>query len=247
MRTIEAKNYFRTVGNLLNLYGIDPSVQCLVDPESEDKVIVDMDRINSIIGAHFREHFRDDNRQLSDPATAPAAEYFRIARQEVSDIVRKVKKDKAMGWACIPRAIGLPDDEEFTAAVTDILEDITNSGQFPEQLNCTRLVVLNKAPSQTPQLKQLRPIQIADIVKVYFENLALSELTRLANSDFVTGAEQFGFREKKNTSACILKMLDRWISRHEVAAKKHSNERYFMLFIDWKSAFDRVDHDLLMR
>ena len=85
-------------------------------------------------------------------------------------------------------------------------------------------------------------------MKIYFENLALSELKRLANTDLITGAEQFGFREKKNTSACILKMLDKWISRHEIAAKKYSkNRRYFMLFIDWKSAFDRVDHDLLMR
>jgi retron-type reverse transcriptase len=41
-------------------------------------------------------------------------------------------------------------------------------------------------------------------------------------------------------------MLDKWISKHEVAANKYSNQLYFMLFIDWKSAFDRVDHDLLM-
>ena len=84
-------------------------------------------------------------------------------------------------------------------------------------------------------------------MKVYFENLALSELKRLANTDLITGAEQFGFREQRNTSVCILKMLDKWISRQEVAAKKYSSTRYFMLFIDWKSAFDRVDHDLLMR
>lgn len=41
-------------------------------------------------------------------------------------------------------------------------------------------------------------------------------------------------------------MLDKWITIHAVAAKKYSSQRYFMLFIDWKSAFDRVDHDLLM-
>ncbi len=41
-------------------------------------------------------------------------------------------------------------------------------------------------------------------------------------------------------------MLDIWIRKHEIAAKKYSEQRYFMLFIDWKSAFDRVDHDLLM-
>jgi hypothetical protein len=129
-------------------------VQCLIDPDDEEKIIVDMDKINAIIGDHFKEHFKDSNRQLSNPAvTARSEVYFRVHREEVRDIIRQVKKDKAMGWSSIPRALGLPEDDEFVTAVTDILEEIVNSGHFPEHLNCTRLVVLNKAPAQTPQLK----------------------------------------------------------------------------------------------
>jgi hypothetical protein len=47
-------------------------------------------------------------------------------------------------------SLGLPNHEEFIEAVKVILEDILNSGSFPEELNCTRLVVLNKTPSLTP-------------------------------------------------------------------------------------------------
>ena len=55
-----------------------------------------------------------------------------------------------MGWSCIPRALKETEDEQFLEAVTRILEDILNAGKFPEELNCTRLMVLNKTPTQTP-------------------------------------------------------------------------------------------------
>jgi hypothetical protein len=40
-----------------------------------------------------------------------------------------------------------------------------------------------------PNLKTLRPIQIADIIKIYFESLALKELREAANNEAITGTE----------------------------------------------------------
>ncbi len=45
----------------------------------------------------------------------------------------------------------------------------------------------------------------------------------------------------------MLKLLDKWIGKHYIAAKKYTQQRFFLLFVDWKSAFDRVDHDRLMQ
>ena len=45
-------------------------------------------------------------------------------------------------------------------------------------------------------------------------------------------------------------MVDKWILRQkklQQATRQTRNTRYFLLFVDWKSAFDRVDHDLLLK
>jgi hypothetical protein len=47
-------------------------------------------------------------------------------------------------------------------------------------------------------------------VKVYFESLAAKELKEKANDSAITGSEQFGFKEGKGTTPCILKLLDQW-------------------------------------
>ncbi len=88
------------------------------------------------------------------------------------NIITNIKTDKALGWACIPRALGQTDDNLLINSIIKILENIMNTGIFPNVFNCTRLVALNKVPNQIPELKNLRPIQIADIIKVYFESLA---------------------------------------------------------------------------
>jgi hypothetical protein len=102
MRTKEARHFFRTIGNILNLYGTDPSVQCLADPNDEEKILVNADRINHIIGEHFKEHFADANRRLPDPAAIGIAadnngvrnnddNDFTISADEVGSIIRSVK------------------------------------------------------------------------------------------------------------------------------------------------------------
>jgi hypothetical protein len=117
-----------------------------------------------------------------------------VSTEEVKEIMRKVKTDKTTGWSCIPRTLENPKDDELVNATALILENIINTGIFPDVLNSTRLAVLNKVPSQMAQLKTLRPIQIADIVKVYFESLAQTELSNFSNNDLITGEEQYGFK-----------------------------------------------------
>ncbi len=63
-----------------------------------------------------------------------------------------------MGWSCVPREVVNCADMEFYEALKDILTLIINEGHFPEVFNCTRLVVLNKTPNQTPMVTALRPI-----------------------------------------------------------------------------------------
>lgn len=49
------------------------------------------------------------------------------------------------------------------------------------------------------------------------------------------------------TTPCILKMLDIWITKSQVAMKKISKMSYYLLFIDWRKAFDNLPHDIIMR
>ncbi len=244
-RTTEAKLFFRSVGSLLNLYDIDPSVNVLVDPKNPDRIITDKEEINQLVAEHFRVHFSDEARTLPDPRQLKTN--FVVGTEEIRAIMHSIKTEKAIGWSTIPRSLGAPGNAQLVEAVRMLMEDIINSGHFPEIFNCTRLAVLNKTPAQTPTLKSLRPLQIADVTRVYLECLAQPELHILANSDRVSGLEQFGFREHKGTNVCILRLADKWISRRATAsASKHCPTRHYLLFIDWRSAFDRVDHDRLL-
>jgi hypothetical protein len=153
-----------------------------------------------------------------------------------------------MGWASMPRQISNPFDKELMQAVRTLLQGIINSGDLPDIFNRTRLIMINKSSRQVPRLSALRLIQVADIMRVYLESLAQPELKRLANSPAVTGEEQYGFKNGKGTSQCILRVLDLWSNLWRRATKKQSGEvNHYLLFVDWKSAFDNVDHDILMK
>jgi hypothetical protein len=100
-----------------------------------------------------------------------------------------VETNKAMGWSCIPRKIGDKNDKHLVQAIATLLEKFINQGYIDEVFNCTKLIVLNKDVRNLPSLKTLRPIQIADITKIYFESLALNELSTAANNEQITGME----------------------------------------------------------
>jgi hypothetical protein len=66
--------------------------------------------------------------------------------------MKKVKIDKAMGWACMSRQIGDAEEEELTKAIAQMLQEIFDSEHFTEILSCIRLIILNKNPHFTPEL-----------------------------------------------------------------------------------------------
>jgi hypothetical protein len=179
----------------LDLYGVDLSVNALQDPSNRENVIIDKEKIDTLIGQHFARHFEDKNRQLTDPTLTTTE--FEVQMSEVKEIVERVDKEKATGWTAIPRQIGDREDTELLQAIAQILQDILNSGNFPEVFTCTKLTVIRKDRMKTASLETIRPLQLQDVMKLYFENLAQPELYLLANDDNVTGDVQFGFKKNK--------------------------------------------------
>jgi hypothetical protein len=102
-RKTEVKSYYRILAGLLGLYGSDTSVTCIQDPEDAEKVVVEKSKVNRIISDHFGEQFADANRKLTDPSLTHTL--FDVQTNEIREIVQRIDKNKAMGWAAMPREI----------------------------------------------------------------------------------------------------------------------------------------------
>ena len=69
---------------------------------------------------------------------------FTVNNAELKYIMKRINTKKAMSWSGIPRSVVDPDDGELVSSFRIILENILNTGEFPEMFNCTRLKVINK-------------------------------------------------------------------------------------------------------
>lgn len=98
---------------------------------------------------------------------------------------------------------------------------------------------LNKSKEEAPQPSQTRPIAIAGLVTKVIEAITLkSVLSDGIQSNRYLTKVQIGFRRNGETSLQILKLL----SQIKKLKADRLSKGYNVVFIDFRSAFNTIDH-----
>ena len=129
--------------------------------------------------------------------------------------------------------------EVLSPVLSRLFNECLDSGIFPNSFKIANVTPLFKSGERSDP-GNYRPISVlSDLNKVY-ETLLLTRLISLIDAKSILSPSQYGFRNNRSTQEACIDLLD-------VLYKAFTNKTYAIsLFVDFRKAFDCVDHDRLL-
>jgi len=172
-----------------------------------------------------------------------------ISVEELRRIVERLSRTKAIANDfCEDSAIWdmiLDEEDKKTANMFTYLwcQDITNTKEFERHLT-GRLIPLNKVHPETPKHDEMRPIIALSPILKLIESRFRDKLESYMNEYMIPS--QVGFVRGCGTHVNIVRLINRCLTRYgNIGAKKGGFKPKAILFIDFKSAYNNVNLDLL--
>jgi len=125
-------------------------------------------------------------------------------------------------------------------ALTSLVNGIFRSKKMPARVASSRLFCLNKDPPSLPRLSKLRPIAISSVLYKLIEAVILPDIKQNLGK---LHPAQVGFIKAGETGMNLLRLTAKL---KEIQGRPGTSNKYFLTFVDFRAAFDRVNHKKLL-
>ena len=123
--------------------------------------------------------------------------------------------------------------------MSDIIKQSFETSHFPASLKIARITPIFKEGDKN-NVNDYRPISVLPIFSKIFEKAAYQQLYQYLELNSFLNNNQFGFRSKKSTTHAIINFLQYLYENLD------SGKLIFSIFLDFRKAFDSVNHDILL-
>ena len=196
----------------------------------------------------MRDHFQYKQwaqRPLEDP-TGPRPqihpehpEDHNFASEELQTALRKLKTDKAPGPDGLQNEVILLLDEYGELQLLDIFNEAWNSGTIPDTWLQAKVVSIYKGKGDDTDPSSYRPISLLNGFYKIYASLLQARISTYCEERI--RRTQYGFRPRRGTKQPLF-LLRRFMEWSRMT--DHNSQ---LLFLDWKQAFDSVDHKRMMQ
>ena len=165
----------------------------------------------------------------------------RVLDQEIVDTIRKyILIVKSSGCDGLP-AVLIKWSAQFIAPVLSLLfNKFIELGKYPNLLKMARVIALHKGGDRS-KVDNYRPISVLTHINKIFEKLLHARLNDFITKHDILENNQYGFRKGHSTSHGITHL-------HETIIESIEKKKICVaLFIDLKSAFDAINHEILIQ
>lgn len=173
----------------------------------------------------------------------PENTYFKIpsiTTQQVSSFIQNLDSSKATGLDGIgPRLLKMVNNI-ISPSIAALINKSLNVGKFPKQLKIAKVFPIFKSGSKSDP-SNYRPISILPTISKIFEKHVNKHLMGYLNKYKLIHECQSGFRQKHSCQTALVKLIDQWMACID------NGDIVGTLFIDFRKAFDMVDHSLLIK
>ena len=205
-----------------------------------------------MIANKFNDYFSNIGSNLAKkiPSTSCSFHNFLTERNVESIFLKPVQKDEILD-IIMSLKNGSPGIDDIPAAVLKyVARDILNpllhvcqlslsEGVFPNELKIAKVLPLYKA-NDPSMFNNYRPISLLSVFSKILEKLMYDRLYQYLIKFNILYAFQFGFQKHKSTYMAIICLAERLITAIE------KGEIGIGIFIDFRKAFDTVDHSILL-
>ncbi|KAF2355928.1 Reverse transcriptase domain [Trinorchestia longiramus] len=195
----------------------------------------------------FWEDIGGMNEPLIDeePVTLQIGEYDlkiedEITCVEIETFSKKVKNGKASGPDEIPYEFYKHSGGSIIEMLRCLFDEIGRSERVPDEWNKCNVVLLHKGGHNMKELKNYRPISLADKVSKIFCGILNERMKHVVEEQGVMGEEQNGFRRDRHGEDNL------FVVSEEIERKRKENKKVYLVFFDIEKVYDRVDRRRLL-
>jgi hypothetical protein len=128
----------------------------------------------------------------------------------------------------------------LTPIITKLINKHMLEGNFPEALKFSVIRPLYKCKGSKTDKNSYRPVSLICILSKIFEKVIYRRLLEHIHSNDYFHIDQFGYQEKSSPEAAMLHTL------HDIYGSINKRFLTALLTIDLSSAFDCIDHEVLL-
>jgi exonuclease III len=156
---------------------------------------------------------------------------------EIKTIIKNLK-DSSPGYDDIQVKIIKLTQDYYVAILAHLINMSLTQGLFPNELKIARVIPIYKA-NDPLLVNNYRPISVLPALSKIYEKIFYNRILKFLNQHNILYKYQFGFRQNYNTSLALTVLLD------EICNAFNNNEIVFGIFLDFRKAFDTLDHNIL--
>ena len=164
---------------------------------------------------------------------------FKISEKEVLLAIKRLKRNKASGLDNILNEMLIFSQFSLIKILTKLFNDILITGKYPSLWKESYIIPIHKSGNSSDP-DNYRGISITSNMSKLFNSVLNQRLTDHFHVNNCITENQFGFKKGYRTSDNIFVMktlTDKYLDR---------NEKLYACFIDFKKAFDSINHGMLM-
>ena len=173
------------------------------------------------------------NTSFCDPITD-----IHVSSDDVRRILLSLDVNKATGPDRIPARLLKHYAPYISSLLSDLFNKSLNTGKVPSEWKISNITPIPKGGLKN-EASNYRPISLLSIVSKVLERCIYNQLINHLSNQMHN--LQFGFLKGKSTTSQLLQVL------HEIGEKLDKRVQTDILYLDFTKAFDRVDHQLLIK
>ena len=173
------------------------------------------------------------------PPVQNSCYFFPTTRLEVMKVIRGLK-NKGNKLFDIHPSIIKDNIDFFGTHLTELYNMSLIESLFPDQSKIGRITPVHKS-GPTDILDNYRPISVLPVCSKVLEKLTFTRMDNFVRMYNVLSSCQFGFRQGKNTTHAIIRLLSYIIPAF------HEKIYSACFFLDLRKAFDTVNHKILLK
>ena len=211
------------------------------------EIISDDIRISDILNQHFAtvgsrisEEFEDIEHFIHSDRTFPNSMFLSpVLTGDILMIIENMR-NKPTNVNTYPIKIIKNARHILSPILAHLINNSLSKGCFPNSLKRARVVPLHKGGDRD-DINNYRPISILPLFSKIFERIMYNQLYNFLEKYEILNPDQFGFRKNRSTIEAVLNQLE------YIYTNLDQKKTVISIFLDFKKAFDCIDHKILLR
>ena len=163
-----------------------------------------------------------------------------ITQDKVNNYLKSMPSHKATGSDGLSIKLLKIAASAISPSICKLMNHCISKNEFPSQWKIARVTPIFKNQGQKDDKSNYRPISVLPILSKVYEKHIHESLYEYCNKNNILHNLQSGFRKGYSTESALIRIIDQMLFDLD------SNKISGLVFVDYKKAFDLIDHEILL-